>query len=83
LKHFHFIEYWKQGWKIRLLFGLGGAALGYLYFVTIGCDGGCPITGDPWVSTAYGGFVGLLAYPGPSPAKKQTDNSSSHSTDGS
>ena len=79
-----FLEYWKQGWKMRLFFGLAGAGAGYLYYITIGCDGGCAITGNPWTSTAYGTFVGLLAYPGP--ARKENDTSGNehhHSSDAS
>ena len=71
----HLLNYWKQGWHMRLLFGVIGAGLGYAYYVTIGCDGGCAITGNPWSSTAYGAFVGLLAYPGPKqPQKNDTEN---------
>ncbi len=65
------LTYWKRGWPMRALFGVGGAILGYLYYTTIGCDGGCAITGNPWSSTAYGALVGFLAYPGPSDAKQQ------------
>jgi len=77
------IEYWKQGWKMRLLFGLAGAGLGYLYYSLIGCDGGCPITGNPWTSTAYGAFMGLLAYPGPSGTKASVSDEHTHHTEAS
>lgn len=68
-----YVSYLRQGWRKRLLFGFIGAAGGYAYYTFIGCNGGCPITGDPWVSTAYGAFLGLLAYPGPAsiPVKKE------------
>lgn len=73
-----FIEYWKQGWTTRVIFGFAGAGLGYLYYITIGCDGGCPITGNPWTSTAYGAFVGLLAYPGPARKKENGKTGTEH-----
>lgn len=51
-------------WVQRAFFMLSGAAAGYLYYVNIGCDGGCPLTGNPWSSTAYGAVVGILLHPG-------------------
>ena len=47
---------------IRLLIGLGaGAALGFAYHKLLGCpSGACPITANPWISTAYGAVLGLL-----------------------
>ncbi len=39
-----------------------GAAGGFAYYYFIGCtSGGCPITGNPWISTAYGGIIGFVA----------------------
>lgn len=39
-----------------------GAAGGFAYYYFIGCTGGtCPITSNPWVSTAYGGLIGFVA----------------------
>lgn len=39
-----------------------GAAAGFAYYTFIGCTGGsCPITSNPWVSTAYGGLIGFVA----------------------
>ncbi len=38
-----------------------GALGGYLYYSRIGCvNGACPITGNPVISTLYGGIIGLL-----------------------
>ena len=40
---------------------LVGAVLGYSYHRLVGCrTGACPITANPFVSTAYGALVGLL-----------------------
>jgi hypothetical protein len=39
-----------------------GAIGGYAYYYFIGCSSGtCPITSSPWVSTAYGSFMGYFA----------------------
>jgi hypothetical protein len=44
--------------------GLGlviGAAAGFAYYKLVGCStGACPITSNPWISTIYGGVLGLL-----------------------
>ena len=37
-----------------------GAAGGFLYYTYIGCNGSCPISGDPYISTAYGSIIGAL-----------------------
>jgi hypothetical protein len=39
-----------------------GSAGGFAYYYFIGCTGGaCPITSNPWISTAYGGVIGFVA----------------------
>lgn len=39
-----------------------GAVLGYGWHRLVGCrTGACPITANPWISTFYGAFVGLVA----------------------
>ena len=52
-----------------------GAVLGYAYYYYIGCStGSCPITGNPYISTIYGGILGILfAYPGKKKNKEQND----------
>ncbi|WP_299700132.1 DUF6132 family protein [uncultured Pontibacter sp.] len=37
-----------------------GGILGYLFYYFYGCNGTCLISSDPWTSTAYGAFLGLL-----------------------
>jgi len=49
---------WK--WAKRILPVVGGAVAGYSYYYYIGCDRGCAITGNPFISTAYGAFAGFL-----------------------
>lgn len=50
------------------LFVLIGAVAGYAYYHFVGCDGGCPITANPYISIGYGALTGLLfGYP----SKKQ------------
>lgn len=41
---------------------LGGAAAGYAWYYFVGCvNGTCPISANPYISTAYGALVGSLA----------------------
>ena len=38
-----------------------GALLGFAYYFFIGCNSGtCAITSNPYISTIYGGVIGLL-----------------------
>ena len=52
--------------KAIILSGIGavaGAAIGYLYFIYIGCDSGtCAITSKPLNSTLYGALMGGLLF---------------------
>lgn len=46
-----------------LLATLVGAALGYGYHRFVGCSSGaCPITANPYISTAYGALMGYFVY---------------------
>jgi hypothetical protein len=48
-------------WRKRILFSLIGALGGYAYYYFVGCSTGtCPITSNPWISTAYGAGMGLI-----------------------
>jgi hypothetical protein len=39
-----------------------GVVAGYLYYRVVGCvSGTCPISSNPWISTAFGGLIGWLA----------------------
>lgn len=49
---------WK--WSKRILPVVIGAVGGYLYYYYVGCNGSCPISGNPFISTAYGAFAGFL-----------------------
>ena len=48
--------------KMRLvLYVLGGAVAGFLYYKFVGCrTGTCPITSSPIISTLYGAGMGFL-----------------------
>lgn len=49
---------WK--WTKRIFPVVIGATAGYAYYNFIGCNGSCPISGNPYVSTVYGAFAGFL-----------------------
>lgn len=50
---------------------LAGAAAGYAYYYYIGCaSGSCPITGNPYISTAYGALIGYVLVPKSKPEQK-------------
>jgi len=45
----------------RIGFIGAGAALGFAYYYFIGCtSGSCPITSNPFISTAYGALIGAV-----------------------
>ena len=51
-------------WLRRMVPVLLGAMAGYGYYYFIGCvSGTCPITSNPWISTAYGAGMGFLLIP--------------------
>ena len=40
---------------------VAGGGLGFGYYKLIGCaSGACPLTSNPWISTIYGGVLGVL-----------------------
>ena len=51
-------------WLSRVVPVLLGATGGYAYYYFIGCvSGSCPITSNPWISTAYGAGIGFFLIP--------------------
>ena len=50
----------KTKFLYRLLPIVIGAIAGFAYYNFIGCNGSCPISGSPYVSTLYGAGCGLL-----------------------
>ena len=59
----------------KILPVIAGAALGFAYYYFIGCySGTCPITSNPYISTAYGALIGLIFV---FPTKKKTSNEES------
>lgn len=51
-------------WTKRLLPAMIGATAGYAYYYYVGCmSGTCPVTSNPWISTAYGALLGFLMMP--------------------
>ena len=60
-------EFLKSGnfWKPFLGITLGGLA-GFLYYYFVGCSSGsCAITSSPFMSTIYGGLMGLFVVKSP------------------
>ena len=49
--------------------GHSGCLAGYAYYRFIGCSGGCAITSSPYISTLYGGVIGLLLSVAAAPEK--------------
>jgi len=48
-------------WLPVILLTLTGAAGGWLYYRLVGCaTGTCAISSNPFISTVYGGVIGLL-----------------------
>jgi hypothetical protein len=46
----------------RILWILGGGLAGFAWYYFVGCAiGACPISSNPYISTAYGAFMGVLA----------------------
>lgn len=40
---------------------LAGGGLGFACYKFVGCtSGACPLTSNPWISTIYGGVLGVL-----------------------
>lgn len=62
----------KKIWLKRIAFVSAGLIGGYLYYYYIGCmSGSCPITSNPYISTIYGGIIGLIfAFPNKKRVKK-------------
>ncbi len=59
---------------------VAGALLGYSYYYFVGCNGTCAITSSPYISTAYGGIIGLLlSFPIKRKKKETVDNDSENS----
>lgn len=53
-------EFWKK-WRRAILFTVGGAAVGLVYYALAGCPtGSCAITANPWNTMVYTGLIGLL-----------------------
>lgn len=51
----------KHKWMKLVTFAILGAGAGFAYYYFIGCaTNACPITSNPFISTAYGFGVGIL-----------------------
>lgn len=59
-------------WFRIIAFTAIGALGGFAYYYFIGCAGGaCPISSNPFISTGYGAFIGVVL--GTPSRKKELD----------
>lgn len=59
--------------KRQILASLLGASAGYLYYALVGCSsGGCIISSSPYISSAYGAIMGIVAVGLPESKKIKT-----------
>ena len=64
---------WKRYLPMMIL-AVVGAIAGFLYYGLVGCaSGACPITSNPYISTVYGGVLGVLIGYIVTPGKKKED----------
>ena len=64
---------WKRYLPMMIL-AVVGAIGGYLYYRLVGCaSGACPISSNPYISTAYGGLIGTLIGYIVTPGKKKEE----------
>lgn len=60
----------KKEYLKTLMAGIIGGIAGYFYYQFVGCNGSCPISGNPFSSTIFGLIAGILIG---LPQKKKTD----------
>ena len=57
-----------------IILAIVGVIGGFLYYRFVGCaSGACPITSNPYISTVYGGVIGLLLGYIVTPGKKKEE----------
>lgn len=50
-------------YKVEVTGVVVGAVAGWCYWYFVGCASGtCPISSNPWISTAYGAVLGYLGF---------------------
>lgn len=48
-------------WIKPVLYAIVGACAGFAYYYYVGClSGSCPLSSNPYISTAYGALVGTI-----------------------
>lgn len=55
----------KSIWMKSALFAALGGGAGFAYYSFVGCvTGTCPITSNPYITTAYGALIGIILIAG-------------------
>ena len=52
----------KKKFLIPSIAAVIGLIAGYVYYHFYGCEGGCPMTSNPFITTAYGGIAGFCTF---------------------
>jgi hypothetical protein len=68
-----------QVWMKRIGTTALGALGGFAYYYFVGCtSGACPISSNPWASTAYGALIGIVMTMGSVKDKAQEERAAEY-----
>jgi hypothetical protein len=52
----------KKKYVVPSIAAVVGIVAGYLFYHFYGCTNGCPMTSNPFITTAYGGIAGFVLF---------------------